>query len=300
MMRGLPGRSRRTPRTSGPRRIGRSARSSPPPDGRSPAPNRTAPSGRRSRRARARSRCAITASTSTASRRRRRAPAAADGSDPARPVVLLSVGRAVEKKGYDDLLAALALLPPDLAWRFVHIGGGPLAKRLRSAGDPARSRRPHRVARRPAAAGGARRLPRGRPVRARRQDRPRRRPRRPAQRADGGAEPGPACVATRLPGIPELIATAHRRPGPARRSAGARGRAGGADPRPGAARMRSAAAGEERVAPRVRHASAASPTWRRSSACRRRSRSDRRRSPRWLSSNAGEHRRTCGSRSTRR
>ena len=54
-----------------------------------------------------------------------------DGSDPGRPVVVLSVGRAVEKKGYDDLLAALALLPPDLAWRFVHIGGGALAKRLK-------------------------------------------------------------------------------------------------------------------------------------------------------------------------
>jgi len=54
-----------------------------------------------------------------------------DGSDPARPVTVLSVGRAVEKKGYEDLVAALALLPPDLAWRFVHIGGGALAKRLR-------------------------------------------------------------------------------------------------------------------------------------------------------------------------
>ncbi|HZK90810.1 MAG TPA: glycosyltransferase [Stellaceae bacterium] len=53
-----------------------------------------------------------------------------DGSDPARPVTLLSVGRAVAKKGYDDLLAALALLPKDLAWRFVHIGGGALAGRL--------------------------------------------------------------------------------------------------------------------------------------------------------------------------
>jgi len=37
----------------------------------------------------------------------------------------------VPKKGYDDLLAALALLPGDLAWRFVHIGGGGLAATLR-------------------------------------------------------------------------------------------------------------------------------------------------------------------------
>src|SRR5712691_6298344 len=57
--------------------------------------------------------------------------AGGDGSDPARPVTVLSVGRAVEKKGYDDLVAALALLPADLAWRFVHIGGGALAKRLK-------------------------------------------------------------------------------------------------------------------------------------------------------------------------
>jgi glycosyltransferase involved in cell wall biosynthesis len=58
-------------------------------------------------------------------------PAGGDGSDLTRPVTVLSVGRAVEKKGYDDLVAALALLPGDLAWRFVHIGGGVLAKRLR-------------------------------------------------------------------------------------------------------------------------------------------------------------------------
>ncbi|MGH7047892.1 MAG: glycosyltransferase family 4 protein [Stellaceae bacterium] len=58
-----------------------------------------------------------------------------DGGDPTRPVALLSVGRAVAKKGYDDLLAALALLPPDLAWRLVHIGGGELAASLRARAE---------------------------------------------------------------------------------------------------------------------------------------------------------------------
>jgi glycosyltransferase involved in cell wall biosynthesis len=58
-------------------------------------------------------------------------PAGSDGSDPARPVELLSVGRAVAKKGYDDLLAALARLPSGLAWRLVHIGGGAMAPMLR-------------------------------------------------------------------------------------------------------------------------------------------------------------------------
>lgn len=47
-----------------------------------------------------------------------------DGRDVADPVRLLSVGRAVPKKGYDDLLAALARLPDDLAWHLTHIGGG--------------------------------------------------------------------------------------------------------------------------------------------------------------------------------
>src|SRR6516225_5817929 len=53
-----------------------------------------------------------------------------DGSDPEHPVILLSVGRLVAKKGYQDLLAALALLPPGLEWRFVHIGGGTLSAAL--------------------------------------------------------------------------------------------------------------------------------------------------------------------------
>src|SRR5690606_30260287 len=43
---------------------------------------------------------------------------------------ILSVGRAVPKKGYPVLLAALARLPATLAWRFVHVGGGPELGRL--------------------------------------------------------------------------------------------------------------------------------------------------------------------------
>lgn len=51
-------------------------------------------------------------------------PTPGDGSA-ARPLRLLSVGRAVPKKGYPVLLRALATLPPTLHWRLVHIGGGP-------------------------------------------------------------------------------------------------------------------------------------------------------------------------------
>lgn len=47
-----------------------------------------------------------------------------DGLDPNDPVQILSVGRLVPKKGYDDLLDALARLPKDRHWRFSHIGGG--------------------------------------------------------------------------------------------------------------------------------------------------------------------------------
>ncbi|WP_448205168.1 glycosyltransferase [Azospirillum sp. sgz302134] len=49
---------------------------------------------------------------------------ARDGSDPADPVILLSVGRAVEKKGFDLLVDALGRLPDGLHWRWVHVGGG--------------------------------------------------------------------------------------------------------------------------------------------------------------------------------
>nr|WP_255647737.1 glycosyltransferase family 4 protein [Ensifer sp. IC4062] len=54
-----------------------------------------------------------------------------DGSDPADPVRIVSVGRAVAKKGYDVLLKALSLLPGDLNWRFDHIGAGELAGDLK-------------------------------------------------------------------------------------------------------------------------------------------------------------------------
>ncbi|MFY0659397.1 MAG: glycosyltransferase family 4 protein [Shimia sp.] len=39
-------------------------------------------------------------------------------------VRFLSVGRLVEKKGFDRLISALALLPKDLDWHWEHIGGG--------------------------------------------------------------------------------------------------------------------------------------------------------------------------------
>lgn len=44
---------------------------------------------------------------------------------------LLSVGRLVEKKGYDRLIAALALLPETINWQLTHIGGGDLKTTLR-------------------------------------------------------------------------------------------------------------------------------------------------------------------------
>ena len=54
-----------------------------------------------------------------------------DGSDPSDPVRLLSVGRLVEKKGFDDLLAALSKLSPTHAWTLDVVGGGTLDAPLR-------------------------------------------------------------------------------------------------------------------------------------------------------------------------
>lgn len=55
-----------------------------------------------------------------------------DGGDAADPVRLLAVGRAVDKKGFDLLVEALARLPRDRHWRLVHIGGGPALAALKA------------------------------------------------------------------------------------------------------------------------------------------------------------------------
>ena len=69
--------------------------------------------------------------------RRFPAPASArpahDGRDAESAVALLAVGRAVDKKGFDDLLAALARIPRDRYWKLTHIGGGPLLRELEAA-----------------------------------------------------------------------------------------------------------------------------------------------------------------------
>ena len=58
-----------------------------------------------------------------------------DGTDPARPVRLLGVARLVPKKGIHVLLAALVALPKSLAWRYDHVGGGPLLGQLRAEAE---------------------------------------------------------------------------------------------------------------------------------------------------------------------
>lgn len=54
-----------------------------------------------------------------------------------RPLRMMSVGRLVEKKGFDTLIDALALLPDELAWTWEHIGGGPLDADLRLRAEAA-------------------------------------------------------------------------------------------------------------------------------------------------------------------
>lgn len=53
------------------------------------------------------------------------------------PLQLMSVGRLVEKKGFDRLIDALALLPQELDWHWTHIGGGGLGDLLQDMAQDA-------------------------------------------------------------------------------------------------------------------------------------------------------------------
>ena len=54
---------------------------------------------------------------------------------PGDPFAMLSVGRLVEKKGFDRLIDALALLPDDIDWHWTHIGGGALDADMRARAE---------------------------------------------------------------------------------------------------------------------------------------------------------------------
>ena len=62
-------------------------------------------------------------------------PSERDGSSAKSAVRFLSVGRAVEKKGLDVLIRALARLPQDLHWTWTHIAGGPLLSDLKALAE---------------------------------------------------------------------------------------------------------------------------------------------------------------------
>lgn len=48
------------------------------------------------------------------------------------PFRMMSVGRMVEKKGFDNLIDALALLPATVDWHWTHIGGGTLSDAMKA------------------------------------------------------------------------------------------------------------------------------------------------------------------------
>ncbi|MCY6380803.1 glycosyltransferase family 4 protein [Hoeflea prorocentri] len=59
------------------------------------------------------------------------APSERDGGNADKPVRIVTVGRAVKKKGLDTLISALAMLPANLHWQWTHIGGGVLSDELK-------------------------------------------------------------------------------------------------------------------------------------------------------------------------
>ena len=58
-----------------------------------------------------------------------------DGSSEKKKVRMITVGRAVEKKGLSSLLQSLSNLPDELHWHWTHIGGGPLRDALIEKAD---------------------------------------------------------------------------------------------------------------------------------------------------------------------
>ena len=66
---------------------------------------------------------------------RQKAGAKRDGSTENKTVQIVTVGRAVAKKGIDTLLKALSDLPAELHWHWTHIGGGPLKQELQDLAD---------------------------------------------------------------------------------------------------------------------------------------------------------------------
>ena len=60
------------------------------------------------------------------------APPERSAKNPNGPLQFLSVGRLVQKKGFDRLVDALALLPKNVDWHWVHIGSGDLKQTLQA------------------------------------------------------------------------------------------------------------------------------------------------------------------------
>ncbi|SHJ49209.1 Glycosyl transferases group 1 [Shimia gijangensis] len=67
-----------------------------------------------------------------------RFPAPPDSRTETGVVRFLSVGRLVEKKGFDNLIEALALLPDSLDWHWDHIGGGGLGDQFKTRAEALR------------------------------------------------------------------------------------------------------------------------------------------------------------------
>ncbi|MCG7518591.1 glycosyltransferase family 4 protein [Ruegeria sp. Ofav3-42] len=65
------------------------------------------------------------------------APPIREARKPEGPFHMVSVGRLVEKKGFDRLIDAFAMLPETLDWHWTHIGGGGLGDALRNKAEAA-------------------------------------------------------------------------------------------------------------------------------------------------------------------